>query len=1174
MMRKIKYILFLIVLSLPCHLANAQFFLYNEAPIDIETSFTRHSLEAAAKQTFFNAFKIKNNANRTEIFTLNITVPQGWNVIGKDKIEVTLPPLDSIIIPLRVAIGGKVRGDIGYSVIASLTDSRGNTIKNEYCFVKIPRETELNIRIVDRIVYLDPTSNSSYFSVLVQNRGNREELVSFLFDGNRQLGIGDQKQFLLSQDITVPPFSDSLFTYRVELREEEIFGKKMFGLEAKVSNVDTTYKSIIWFKVTTSSIKNNIPSNEKPLSIESIAQGLLDSDIKPNFTNIIEGKTLFKGENEIYYYYRNFSSRTKEDFYKTTRMYLGGITGPWKLEVGDSYRSLESNMSGRGVYLAFNNLKINSELIASKNTPSNLDNIGASFAYNFNLKNYLKSGFAYNQNKLDNYNSKLGYLGAGFTLFNNHSLYIQGALNSLNRELNGQKEHLEYGGELLYNSSVGNVITFLRAKYGSELYFSPYAGRVELYFNSTWAISPLNRLIFSYNENSNKRTSIQGTTFTKLGSMNNREGRINYMYFVSPSISVYGGPAVENFKWDGLTIFNPNEYFGSLSYKLSAGARIRNSTGTSTLSPQVEFARANAYSIPFISIDSLSDGRSWFNFQHFSLTFRSRSFLILAFYTSGPRSAMDQINYLYSNKPSRKLQFMPTFDRFVYKDIVSVQLGLSYSNDMVAKSSYSNITGQVNWFLPKDWSFRVLGVYSLQTRTNLQDNLETYQNLYIEAGIKKEFDIQHPRVKYYDINIVFFKDFNGNSKQDDNEPGIKNILFNIDKESSDVIGKIPGDFYSSELLSDNLGIVNLERIPEGIYNITYNPIGKEAGNYSKASDEVSIKVNKSGTLYFPFVERNKVFGKIILNRSRLSGLGKMDVSNVRVTATDSQGRSYSTLTDKDGGFVLYAPITDEYTLSINNIFYENFDLRQNNFRVQFNGYKQFEVNYVFDEKIRRINFASTPGGDVQAGVMQVRRTTLSGTVKDANSQNPIRARVNLVNTKTNVVAVSTFSSATSGEYTLSFIAGDNFLIEVLADDYWYLSENLTLNQITTFMNITREVLLKPISVGSKVELNIKFDVNSSFLAPESVAELNRLVRLLRNNPSVKLQVQGHCDDLEGLQKPGVALERASAVVKYLVENGYSNLEAKSLGNTVPLMTNDSEEGRSRNRRVEVEVISK
>jgi outer membrane protein OmpA-like peptidoglycan-associated protein len=322
------------------------------------------------------------------------------------------------------------------------------------------------------------------------------------------------------------------------------------------------------------------------------------------------------------------------------------------------------------------------------------------------------------------------------------------------------------------------------------------------------------------------------------------------------------------------------------------------------------------------------------------------------------------------------------------------------------------------------------------------------------------------------------------------------------------------------------------------------------------------------------VERNKVFGKIILNRSRLSGLGKMDVSNVRITATDSQGRSYSTLTDKDGSFVLYAPITDEYTLSINNIFYENFDLRQNNFRVQFNGYKQFEVNYVFDEKIRRINFASTPGGEVQQGVMQVRRTTLSGTVKDANTQNPIRARVNLVNTKNNVVAVSTFSSATSGEYTLSFIAGDNFLIEVLADDYWYLSENLTLNQITTFMNITREVLLKPISVGSKVELNIKFDVNSSFLAPESVAELNRLVRLLRNNPSVKLQVQGHCDDLEGLQKPAIALERANAVIKYLVENGYSNVEAKSLGNTVPLMTNDTEEGRSRNRRVEVEVISK
>jgi outer membrane protein OmpA-like peptidoglycan-associated protein len=124
------------------------------------------------------------------------------------------------------------------------------------------------------------------------------------------------------------------------------------------------------------------------------------------------------------------------------------------------------------------------------------------------------------------------------------------------------------------------------------------------------------------------------------------------------------------------------------------------------------------------------------------------------------------------------------------------------------------------------------------------------------------------------------------------------------------------------------------------------------------------------------------------------------------------------------------------------------------------------------------------------------------------------------------------------------------------------------------MSISRDVMLKPISVGSKVELNIQFDPNSSFLAPESVAELNRLLRLVKDNPTVKLEVQGHCDDIEALQKSEIALDRAKAVTKYLIESGFSNVEVKSLGNTVSIASNDTEEGRSRNRRVEVEVISK
>jgi len=458
---------------------------------------------------------------------------------------------------------------------------------------------------------------------------------------------------------------------------------------------------------------------------------------------------------------------------------------------------------------------------------------------------------------------------------------------------------------------------------------------------------------------------------------------------------------------------------------------------------------------------------------------------------------------------------------------------------------------------------------------NYQDLLETYQNLYLELGIKKDFNINQPRVRYHDIELSFFKDFNGNYLKDENEPGVKNVLVSMEKTSSEAVGRIPGDFYGGELISDNTGNVSFEDIPEGIYKISYNPVGSDLGSYSKAKDDIELRVNRSGKYFFPFVEKNKVFGKIVLNRSRLSGLGKVDISNIRITATDSRGNTFSTLTDKEGGFIIYAPVTDEYIVNINNIFYEDFDLRQNNFRVQFNGYKQFEVNFVFDEKIRRINFSPSTQDNLAEGVLQIRRTNLRGTIKDATTLNPLRARINLVNTKNNSIVSSVYSNPQTGDYSLSFLADDIYLLEIVADDYWYFSENLNLNQVTTFMNVTRDILLKQISIGSKMELNIKFvEINQSTLGPETVAELNRLLHILKDNSNIKVEIQGHCDDLEAINNPQIGEERAKSVAKYLVENGFSNLQVRGFGNTSPIAPSDSEENRTLNRRVEIEVISK
>ncbi len=184
-----KYIsifLFLFSIILP-HKGYSQYFLYNTEATNVDISFLNESVETESNQSFFNVIRIKNNGAKTENFTLNISVPQGWKVLGEEQQELFINPMDSLIIPIRISTHGKVKGDIGYSVIASLTDSRGNTIKNEYCFVKIKSKEDLRVSVPLGVNYFDQRLGTSSFSVNIVNNGIKKNLL--ILHLNLSLGL-------------------------------------------------------------------------------------------------------------------------------------------------------------------------------------------------------------------------------------------------------------------------------------------------------------------------------------------------------------------------------------------------------------------------------------------------------------------------------------------------------------------------------------------------------------------------------------------------------------------------------------------------------------------------------------------------------------------------------------------------------------------------------------------------------------------------------------------------------------------------------------------------------------------------------------------------------------------------------------------------------------------------
>lgn len=106
--------------------------------------------------------------------------------------------------------------------------------------------------------------------------------------------------------------------------------------------------------------------------------------------------------------------------------------------------------------------------------------------------------------------------------------------------------------------------------------------------------------------------------------------------------------------------------------------------------------------------------------------------------------------------------------------------------------------------------------------------------------------------------------------------------------------------------------------------------------------------------------------------------------------------------------------------------------------------------------------------------------------------------------------------------------------------------------------------------------NVSFETSSATLTDQSKFELSNLVQLLQENPTVRIEVAGHTDNTgtaeENLQ---LSSDRANAVKAYLVTEGISEerVRAVGFGDTAPLGSNDTEEGRAQNRRTEFRIIN-
>jgi len=205
-------------------------------------------------------------------------------------------------------------------------------------------------------------------------------------------------------------------------------------------------------------------------------------------------------------------------------------------------------------------------------------------------------------------------------------------------------------------------------------------------------------------------------------------------------------------------------------------------------------------------------------------------------------------------------------------------------------------------------------------------------------------------------------------------------------------------------------------------------------------------------------------------------------------------------------------------------------------------------------------------------------TYVKGIVKDIKTNQPLDAAVEIIDLQNNLPAYADYSDEKNGDFLATLKSGKNYGLNISKDGYLFYSENFSLIGHESSKPFNINVLLEPIEIGNKVILkNIFFDTNKSDIKPDSKPELQKLIDFLTVNPSLHIEISGHTDNVGNDQANQVLSEnRAKAVFAYLINNKIdpSRLVYKGYGKTEPIAPNDTDEGKSKNRRTEFKIIAK
>jgi outer membrane protein OmpA-like peptidoglycan-associated protein len=205
--------------------------------------------------------------------------------------------------------------------------------------------------------------------------------------------------------------------------------------------------------------------------------------------------------------------------------------------------------------------------------------------------------------------------------------------------------------------------------------------------------------------------------------------------------------------------------------------------------------------------------------------------------------------------------------------------------------------------------------------------------------------------------------------------------------------------------------------------------------------------------------------------------------------------------------------------------------------------------------------------------LEASRKRLLLNIKDKDGASVLPVNIKITNTNRDEDAATVISRDESDNPVLLLRTNDKYELNITKKGFTYFNTELSFPTTTAQ---TMNIVLDALTAQTKMVFsNITFETNSAELNTESYSELYRIVNFMKENPDIRIEISAHTDDV-GSQEYNARLsdKRAASAVLFLIKNNIvtDRLQPKGYGKLQPIVPNDSDENRAKNRRVEIRII--